>query len=209
MGSRKDQEREARRSYILDKAQALFAQKGYQGTSMAEIAEASEFAVGTLYTFFENKEEILATIFEVRVQDMVLETERIRSDPELDPLKRIELALDILTRVAMDNLDCYRIYIAESRLADWGSKTQVGGYVSEAVDAYQGCLVDIYRDAIAAGAIDAKFDPDFLAFFQRSLIRTVVWQTMHSPESVTLDEIIDQAKHMLFHGIKSGAKPSN
>ena len=61
MSSRKQQEKEARRRLILQKAQALFAQKGYRGTSMAEIARASEFAVGSLYSFFKSKEAVSYT----------------------------------------------------------------------------------------------------------------------------------------------------
>ncbi len=36
----------------------LFSEKGFHNVSMHEIAEKSEFAVGTLYKFFSNKEEL-------------------------------------------------------------------------------------------------------------------------------------------------------
>ena len=36
----------------------LFSQKGYHNVSMQEIAEKAEFAIGTLYKFFQNKEDL-------------------------------------------------------------------------------------------------------------------------------------------------------
>jgi AcrR family transcriptional regulator len=58
--SRKKRERLRHRQEILDTALKLFSERGFHTVSMQQIAEASEFAVGTLYNFFESKE----TLFE-------------------------------------------------------------------------------------------------------------------------------------------------
>ena len=55
---RKQREYEARRLEILAVAERLFSKKGFFKTSMLEIASASQFAMGTVYRFFKNKEEI-------------------------------------------------------------------------------------------------------------------------------------------------------
>ena len=43
---------------IMDCALELFSKKGFHEVSMQEIAEESEFSVGTLYNFFENKDAL-------------------------------------------------------------------------------------------------------------------------------------------------------
>jgi AcrR family transcriptional regulator len=58
--SRKERERLQHRQEILDTALKLFSERGFHNVSMQQIAEESEFAVGTLYNFFESKE----TLFE-------------------------------------------------------------------------------------------------------------------------------------------------
>lgn len=58
--SRKQRERLRHRQEILDTALKLFSERGFHNVSMQQIAESSEFAVGTLYNFFESKE----TLFE-------------------------------------------------------------------------------------------------------------------------------------------------
>ena len=58
--SRKERERLRHRQEILDTVLKLFSERGFHNVSMQQIAEESEFAVGTLYNFFESKE----TLFE-------------------------------------------------------------------------------------------------------------------------------------------------
>ena len=63
--SRRDRERLARRRAMLDAARAVFAEKGYEYSTLEEIAERAEFGKGTLYNYFEGgKEAILFALFE-------------------------------------------------------------------------------------------------------------------------------------------------
>jgi AcrR family transcriptional regulator len=57
------------KSKILQKAQALFAEKGYSSTSMADIAEACEVQKPTLYHYFDSKEALLFGVLECHVQE--------------------------------------------------------------------------------------------------------------------------------------------
>jgi TetR/AcrR family transcriptional regulator len=60
MGSknRKEKERQIRRDDIITAAEQLFFDKGFHGTTLDEIAEKADFTKMTLYSYFENKEEI-------------------------------------------------------------------------------------------------------------------------------------------------------
>ncbi len=62
--TRKEREREFRRNEILAAAVKFFAQKGFEQTTLDEIADAAEFGKGTLYNYFQNKEEIYTAILE-------------------------------------------------------------------------------------------------------------------------------------------------
>lgn len=52
----------ANRQYILHVSQQLFAQYGYEKTSMKEISAATKLPIGSLYYHFKNKEDILLQI---------------------------------------------------------------------------------------------------------------------------------------------------
>ena len=47
-----------KRRKILEAARNIFGQKGYESTSMLEIAQSANVATGTIYEYFENKEEL-------------------------------------------------------------------------------------------------------------------------------------------------------
>lgn len=56
------------REYIIEKAAPLFNKKGYAGTSLQDIMEATGLAKGGLYGNFKNKDEIAAAAFEYSYQ---------------------------------------------------------------------------------------------------------------------------------------------
>ncbi len=48
---------------ILDAAVRVFAQHGYHGSSMASVAKEAGVAAGTIYLYFEGKQDLLITLF--------------------------------------------------------------------------------------------------------------------------------------------------
>src|ERR1700678_2527192 len=48
---------------LLDAGAALFAEKGYEATTMTEIAQRSGAAIGSLYQFFPSKDALAEALF--------------------------------------------------------------------------------------------------------------------------------------------------
>ena len=82
---------EKTRRYIVDKAAVLFNQKGFSGTSMEDIMNATGLSKGGLYGNFKNKEEISIAAFdhavEVVKQQVAMRTHIIEN--ALDKLKTV------------------------------------------------------------------------------------------------------------------------
>ncbi|HET6266687.1 MAG TPA: TetR/AcrR family transcriptional regulator, partial [Acidobacteriota bacterium] len=57
-------EKEARRSQILDAARDLFFSKGFESTTIDDIARKTELSKGAIYLYFPSKEEIYFTLME-------------------------------------------------------------------------------------------------------------------------------------------------
>ncbi|HSG05642.1 MAG TPA: TetR/AcrR family transcriptional regulator, partial [Nitrospiria bacterium] len=79
---RKARENRQRRRDILSAAEGLFGKKGFYLTSMAEIAEASEFSVGSIYQFFKSKEEVYVALMEEKFEDFI---GQVRTEVERAP----------------------------------------------------------------------------------------------------------------------------
>lgn len=53
-----------KREHILDAALRLFADKGYHVTTMQDISQAAGIAKGSVYSYFDSKEQLLLSIYE-------------------------------------------------------------------------------------------------------------------------------------------------
>ncbi len=90
--SRRERQRESRRSDILDAAQEIFNEVGYSNATMAQIASRAEFSVGTLYYFFPNKEGLFAEMILRRLEQSIL---NLRADLKSHKSWNIQLDLFI------------------------------------------------------------------------------------------------------------------
>lgn len=65
--SRREQRRllhqDLSRAQLLDAAEEVFGEKGFHDTTLKEIAELAEFSVGSVYSFFENKDDLFLNVF--------------------------------------------------------------------------------------------------------------------------------------------------
>lgn len=59
---RRQRERQARRSAVLDAARLLVRERGYNGTTTRQIAEACELSEATLFFYFSSKDEIFTSL---------------------------------------------------------------------------------------------------------------------------------------------------
>ncbi|OXE99088.1 TetR family transcriptional regulator [Flavobacterium araucananum] len=61
---------EKTKQYIIEKTAPLFNMKGYSGTSMSDITEATGLTKGSIYGNFENKDEVAIAAFKFNVQKL-------------------------------------------------------------------------------------------------------------------------------------------
>jgi AcrR family transcriptional regulator len=61
---RRKREKEKRYQSILQAAERLFCENGYPNTKMQDVAQAAEVAVGTVYSYFRNKEDLLLQLID-------------------------------------------------------------------------------------------------------------------------------------------------
>lgn len=93
---------EAKREAILNAAKRRLNQYGVRKTTMQEIAEDAGIAVGTLYLYFKNKNEILIATAEVYTRQHIVDTERILRS-EIPATEKIKAYLVNRFRAVQEN----------------------------------------------------------------------------------------------------------
>jgi AcrR family transcriptional regulator len=91
------------RQNILKKAARLFAEQGYAGTTIVDLADACASSRGALYHYFESKEDILFHILDGHVKDLLERVEQAAAgggEPE-------EQCRAIITAIVLTNSDSH------------------------------------------------------------------------------------------------------
>ena len=81
-------EPEVRKKEILDAAEKLFADRGYEAATVNDILDAVKIAKGTFYYYFKSKEEVLDALIDRRISEGVKKAEEIIASP-LPPVQKL------------------------------------------------------------------------------------------------------------------------
>ncbi len=105
---RKEREFKFRRAEILDEAEKIFALKGFHETTMAEIARSAGFATGSLYQFFEGKEDLYATMMTEKLGRMFAEIEEAVGRGR-DTMGKLKVLVSSHFKFVEENMGFYRL----------------------------------------------------------------------------------------------------
>src|SRR5438309_6888830 len=96
--SRREQRRLAQqdvsRTQLLDAAEEVFGRKGFHETTLKEVAELAEFSVGSVYSFFESKDDLFRQIFERRGEEFMPGLRALLQDAKRDPVEQLQALVD-------------------------------------------------------------------------------------------------------------------
>jgi len=112
-----------RRTELTREAARLFAQKGYHGTSIGEIAEALGVQKGSLYAHIESKQDLL---YETMREGAAAFHAGLDAIPEeLAATEKIRLALRSHLRVVADQLDVATVFVQEWRYLEGERRDEI------------------------------------------------------------------------------------
>lgn len=112
LSRRKEREYLSHRREILEAAEKVFGAQGFFLTTMSQIAEAADFGVGTLYNYFNSKEDLYFTLLNEKAEE-VNQMLRDRLSEKTTAKEKIETILQLQFRFVERNKDFFRIYISE------------------------------------------------------------------------------------------------
>jgi AcrR family transcriptional regulator len=92
---RKEREKERRRQQIIVAAKRIFSEKGFNKTTMEDIAKEAELSPGTIYLYFKNKEELSVSLSLRILQYLHLRVAHVDKN-DSDPQKKIEALMDAM-----------------------------------------------------------------------------------------------------------------
>jgi len=147
---------------ILDAAVKIFAKKGFFQARVSEIAREAGVADGTIYLYFQNKDDILISLFEDGMT-RVIQNVKAEIEKETDPLMKIRSFARAHLALVEDNTDLAEIIQVELRQSTKFMKE----YRNEKFFEYLDLISGIIKEGQERGLIRQDVEPGIFkrAFF--------------------------------------------
>jgi TetR/AcrR family transcriptional regulator, cholesterol catabolism regulator len=188
----------SRRNELTRQAARLFAEKGYHGTSIGEIAEALGVQKGTLYSHIESKQDLL---YETMVEGARAFHAGLDGIPEDAPAtEKIRLALRSHLRVVADQLDVATVFVQEWRYLEGERRDEI---VAER-RRYEERIRALFREGRELGELRSDLDDATAALLALSAANWAY--TWLQPDRDT-DALADRFYEQLLDGMRGYATP--
>lgn len=202
MAKRKNNEKYQR---IIAAATRVFARNGFYQSKISEIAKEAQVADGTIYIYFENKDDILISLFEEQMQ-VVLDNMNARIAALTDPAQKLEEFAWTHLSLIQKNKDMAEIIQVELR--------QSGKFMKEYKNEKFGQYLNIIEDIIVDGQRSGLFRQDVVpnvakrAFFGALDEVSRCW-VLSSRRQYDIKTVAGQISDYFLHGITARSDPTD
>ena len=146
---------ESKRMAIMAAAERLFAERGYHGTSVSDMARETALPVGSIYTYFENKEAVLSAVIEEGWATFLAGMKEALAGTA-DPKERISLLISKVLPELFRDVDLITILLGEAGRGGLGG-VSVG--LEAKLESLATIISDVIEPLVGRGVSDAAFPP--------------------------------------------------
>lgn len=166
VAERKERHKEELKKEILNAAKALYLEKGYEATSIRNIAEKIEYSPATVYLYYKDKDEIMHGLHR---EGFKMLQEYFQSLFGIaDPFVRLKALGKAYIQFALDQPEMYKlIFLMEEPMA------HVDKCLDEEWDEGQGAYESLYN------TVKACQEVGYFKEFETHGISFMIWSTMH------------------------------
>ena len=153
-GGWKTKGRILRRREIMEAALELFSQKGFHGTTMAQVARRAGVGVGTIYQHFKSKEDLYLSPLEEMCQELLTSLRSLiqEEDHTRETLKKI---LQAKTAFVERHRSFFKLYLSEQLATLEAVRDRLG----VRADHLYGQFFELYQDIVKRGIQRGELKP--------------------------------------------------
>jgi len=196
------------KNLILNTAETIFAENGYEGAAMRDIAAKAGINTALIYYHFESKEHLYKSIFDLRLSAF---NESLASLPVLVEASAFErLSAYVMAHIANIRDNFYFHRILNSELLSFRNqffKTTIMNSIKASIDKYR----EVLRQGVATGEF-RQVDPDLFLMTLFYLLHQVMGRSPLASELLNLEEIPEEQltnrirsfMYQQLHGTETG-----
>lgn len=196
---RREREKLRHRRQMFETALELFSEKGYHNVSMHEIATKAEFAIGTLYKFFDNKEDLYKSL----LMETAEEYHRILEDvlsQNGGTLTVIENYVAAKAKIFTGSVGTLRLYFAETRGASFNIKAGLDQDIRKLYDQLVKQLASVLETGIHKKIL-RELPPYYMALALEGLTNTFLSCWLEDPEEHPYEVNVPVILDLFLNGV--------
>lgn len=164
---------EEKRKRILDTATTEFADYGFENTSIQQIAKKAEISVGSVYKYFENKEELFSMVVKEGLSSLE-ELLLTHSASNEDVIVKAEKVLKELLKFSKRHPQLIKLYCAVTT----GNNTEFSQMLAQRVESISAKVyTEVIKSAQKSGDVRSDIDPQFFAFLLDNIFMMLQFST--------------------------------
>jgi AcrR family transcriptional regulator len=192
-----EEEQARRRKEIFNASVHLFLDKGFNETSMREIAEAAGIGKSTLYDYFPSKDDILLSFVEDELQRLTEEVEKISND-DIGALEKLRQMMFAYMDYLATNEDFYmKLSLEVQRLAQQSL---------ERIQRKRHALQDKVRSLIEEGIREGSFRPVDSLLATRVIFNALTPAVYTTRPSGSRQKMMEEAFTLMLKGIQASPR---
>ncbi len=186
---------ENKKELIRKAAIKVMAEMGFYNTKASRIADEAGIAVGTIYNYFNSKEDILEYIFAVELEKRMVYLEQVKN-VEADFWEKLEIFLRKHFNEIKDNPDTGKILVSEKEFPRKSGSKAIGDYLYAIPDK----LDYLLTDALKNGEVK-ECNPEITAAIIFGAIQGVVEKAIKNDNLTLLDSAPEELLKLLKRGL--------
>jgi len=187
-----------RRNELTRQAARLFAEKGYHGTSIGDLAEAMGVQKGSLYAHIDSKADLLWEVARDGAAAFHAALDEVPDD--VAPTEKIRLALRAHLRVVAEQLDVATVFTREWRYLEGERRDE---FLAER-RRYEERFRALFREGRELGGLRTDLDDATATLLALSAAN---WAYTWMRSDTDTDELADRFYDVLLDGIRGYATP--
>ena len=185
-----------RREELTREAARLFAERGFHGTSMGDLADALGVQKGSLYSLTGSKQQLLFETMREGARAFHAALDAVPEDAA--PVERIRLALRGHLGVVAEQLDVATVFTREWRYLDDAYRDEILAERRRYEDRFR----ELFREGVERGALRSDLDAAAAALLALSALN---WAYTWLTPGRDTDELADRFTTILVEGIRGYA----
>ncbi len=183
---------------IIEASIKVFAESGYHKAKISKIAEVAGVATGSVYVYFEDKEDILLQIFSKIWTKLYDELLAVRNNSSLSPMDKFDAMIDLIFDVYTENPPLAMVYVNEQSHLQRSAQERFTTFYEKFMNVGE----DIIAEGIDNGVFSETLDVGILRYYVFGAIRNLLQHWAIDPKTFPLNKIRQSIKQLTKNGIK-------